>query len=378
MTLHQNQLQEDFLSDFSDVRRKANEIRNKTPTRLIDTPDYTKDVKTSTETSKGLHMLSLNEDEVDRPELEHDRDLISLFYEKINALREKTRTLFIGKEGELLEFTMIVERIVKKGEKIICNIPNYEKDLTVLSSVFLFFDGGSWAGLASIIAAVQLFDTKAVLEEAYEVGSKFMFVEILHDKNIKCSRFKKTFEKIGMQIALMLAVLNCDCWGEICISLAFGCKLAAVLRFEEFFVDGNSLSDDDSNAGDIEWFKFLSSVWGALISSTIFAVWPGLITAMYMACIGIQSFTKGQCTIFLPATSEPYELVTWTDLSKPSNQFNVWILIVISALWQAYYSFTGLGVYFTVVMILLLVVKLVKLLRSSVNEDKLATSNKLA
>lgn len=361
MALYQSQLQDDVFSAFS---TKADLIHEKTPPPPASAADFTQEENTTMFNSNSISMTSFDDDdEMDSKEHEHNGDCLSLIFENINFVSEKIR-IFLGIEDNInVESVDLMEGINKLCEYLIWNISSYDEEFTVISSICFFFYGGSWAGLAAGIAAVEIFSTKMAFEEVYQVYSKILSVDSPIDACSARFHLKEILKKIGMQIALMIAVLYCECWGEICISLAFGSKLDTLMRLQKFFDYGIS-NKDGVNASTVEWLALLSSVWGALISSTLFAICPGIITAMYMAIIGIQCFARGHCKIYFPFTSRSLELVSWKELVNPGDQFSVWSIIGISGLWQASYGYEGKGVFFTWLIFLLPVVKLIKLSNS--------------
>merc|ERR1719233_330974 len=99
-----------------------------------------------------------------------------------------------------MDFLDLSEDAVKTVESFIFNIPKYEEELKVVTAICLFFYGGSWVMLATFIAATELFDTKEVLERAYEVAKKFLSVEDLDaEEHVTPSQLRQTFKEVGMQ-----------------------------------------------------------------------------------------------------------------------------------------------------------------------------------
>jgi len=191
------------------------------------------------------------------------------------------------------EFLRFLERVKITTGKHIHDLPQYEEELKVISSVCLFLFGGGWVGLASMIAAAELFDTKKVLEEAFVLSWKFMSVQHLdHNEDVTPFQLTMTMRNVGMHFALFLAVAHCGAWAEICICFAFASKLSTILRLEEFLDDGTGVPNFYS-AGEVEWLSLISDITSAAISLIVLGMAPGFITAMYMALIGIQCFFTG-------------------------------------------------------------------------------------
>jgi len=223
----------------------------------------------------------------------------------------------------------------------------------MLTAGCLFFYGGSWTLLASFIAAVELFDTKEELAAAYRVGEKFMSVEDFDEEDdVTPSQLMQTFKKVGMQFALMLAVLHSDAWAEICVSFAFASKLNTIVNMEVFYEEKMDLS-----ASDNEWLSLISSISSTILSFIIYGVWPGLVICMYMAYIGLQFLITVPYQFGVPYGF--MSCLTFKELlTNPNNQTTLWLCLVFTALWQAFCSYTGALEFLSWFMFLLPAVQL--------------------
>jgi len=363
--MFQNQIQEDFLSEFdTTLSAKDKFIQKPRSFALGDFTDTTINEKPIKRDFKEFMTQFDNEGDL-------DCDLcvkrLSFLEKKLNFGIEKGTaflTCLIEKElsRDILHFLAGVE--INAGH-FVYNLPKYEEELTVLTSACLFFYGGSWVRLAAIIAATELFDTKQVLNEAYEVGWKFMCAEGLDDQeDVTPFQVTKAMRNVGMHFALVLSVLHCEAWAEICITFAIARKLSTIVRLEEFLDDGGV---DLYSAAEIEWFELLSHISCAAMSLILLGVSPGLITAMYMAFVGIQCFFTGRYQLCLPTgsfTSKPYVFLTSEDYLDNKHQFSIWASVIFSGLWQAYYSYNGLCQYFSWLMFLLPAVKFFNIISS--------------
>jgi len=366
MAMYQNQIQEDFLSEFKlTSRAKGNSIQKSSPPDIDDVTDTAKDAR-SMKLDHQEFMGQFNNKEGDLDcdpcdtELQFGQQMINLGIERGIAL---LTNLF---EKQLQhDFLRFLERVKITTGKHIYDLPKYEEELKVISSACLFFFGGGWVGLASIIATAELFDTKKVFEEAFVLGWKFMCVQHLDDnEDVTPFQLTMTMRNIGMHFALFLAVLHCGAFAEICVSFAFASKLSTILRLEEFLDSGTGVSDFYS-AAEVEWLALISNVTSAAISLIILGMAPGFITAMYMAFIGIQWFFTGQYRLCLPTgsfTSKPYVFLTSEDYLNSSHQFSIWASVTFTAFCQAYYGYDGPCQYLSWLMFLSPAVKFLNLI----------------
>jgi len=343
MAMYQNQLQEDFLSEFDPTCSAKEQSIQKSSRFALDEV---------TATAKDVMPKKLNQKDFMRQFANDDGDFecdlcdvgIPLVEEMINCGIERGTALMTSVFDKELyrDFLRFLESFKITAEKHISDLPKYEEELKVISSVCLFFYGGCWVGLASIIAIGELFDTKKVIEEALDLGWKFMCVQHLDDNaDVTPFQLTMTLRNVGMHFALLLAVLHCRAWAEICIAFAFASKLSTVVRLEEFLDDGTGIPDFYS-AAEVEWIALISNIACAAISLIVLGMAPGFTIAMYMALIGIQCFFTGQYQLCLPTgsfTSKPYVFLTSEDYLDTNHQFSIWASVTCSAFWQAYYSY---------------------------------------
>jgi len=364
--MYQNQLQEDVLSEFGPTSRaKGQSIQKSSPFALDDVTDSAKDAKPKKLDGKEF-MGQFANDEGD-----FECDLcdggISLIDDMINRGIERGTALMTSVfEKELYQdFLHFLESFKITAGKHIYDLPKYEEELKVISSFCLFFWGGCWVRLASIIATAELFDTKKVIEEALDLGWRFMCVEQLYDNgDVTPFQLTMTLRNVGMHFALLLAVLHCGAWAEICVAFAFASKLSTILRLEEFLEDGTRMPDFYS-AAEVEWIALISNIACVAISLIVLGMAPGFMIAIYMALIGIQCFFTGKYQLCLPTgsfTSKPYVFLTSEDYLDTNHQFSIWASVTCSAFWQAYYSYGGPCQFLSWLMFLLPVVKLFNLI----------------
>lgn len=372
--MYQNQIQEDFLSDFDiPVSGKGKFFQKPCLSVHDDVRDVAKEEKTM-KLNKDEFMKQFDDNEVD-----FDCDLCaekqSFLYEKLSFAIEKSRD-FLTSETEKqrwLDFVSFVEGVVKNVGIVVFDLPKYEEELQVVSSICIFFYGGSWVRLASLIASAEIFDTWQVLKTSYEVLYKFMCAEELDDyEDVTPTQLTETFKNIGFQVALLLSIVHCDPWAEICVTLAFATKLSPMVRLEDFFDGGKSAQDVFWTAADVEWFALLSSITCFVVSFILLGVWPRLVFATYMAFIGMQLYLRGRYRLCLPTgsfTSKPYVFLKSEDFKDSSYQFSIWVSITFSALWQAYYSYDGVCQHLSWLMFLLPAVKFFNLISSYFTYD---------
>lgn len=370
MTFYQVQQQEDLLTAFdAPLSRKRELTKKQNSANLDEAVKAARDAKPVREDLKEVRMTSFDDDEMDFDE-DFAGHSISFMLENIHVVRDNAKDFFqnLVEEVRKIDFPEVAEGTVRTVESFIYNIPKHEEELKVVTASCLFFYGGSWVMLASFIAAAELFDTKEVLNKAFEVGRKFLSVEDLDEEaDVTPSQLRQTFKEVGMQFALMLAVLHCGAWAEICVSFAFGSKLYTIVQLEELCDDENT--DKALTSDDSEWLALLSSAACAILSLIAYGIWPGLVVCMYMANIGLQCLMAVQYRIWLPTgsiMSHPYMTITTFEelLKKPDNQFAIWVSVTFTALWQAYYSFSGAFVLVSWLMFLLPIVHLLNLVTS--------------
>jgi len=369
MTMYQNQVQEDLMLDFDAPLSGKGKYIQKPSSCVLD--EVTEAAHSAKPMSINLDKFMMQfDDEEENFDYDFSGEGLSFLYEKLNSGFEKA-TVFLTseiKKKQSQRFTHFMEGILNTAENYVYNLPQYEEELKVVTSACLFFYGGSWVGLASFIAADEIFGTKQVLSEAFGVGWKFLCAEDLDEhEDVAPCQLTDTFKNVGMQFALLLAVLYCNSWAEICVTLAFASKLTKIMQLEQYLDDGTGIRSDFNTAADVEWLSVLSFISCASISLIIFGVWPGFVVAMYMAFVGIQFHFTGSYKLCLPTgslTSKPYVFVTSEDFLSNRHPFSIWASVAFSALWQAYYSYDSQCQYLSWLMFLLPAVKLFNLISS--------------
>jgi len=269
----------------------------------------------------------------------------------------------------VIESTVIAYDIMKT---ILVEVPNYEEELRFIASTALIFYGGSWTTLASTIAALEAFGTKQVLEDAFEVGKVFLFDDS-DEAEVTPDQIKDMFRKLGLQIALLIAVLVSPSWAEICITIAFASKYTSLVPVQELLKKLMSgLDPDDSEFEDYfriidrSWFDLVAVILCNILSLTFFGCFPRLTTAMYMAYLGVSLFMEGlvnrPINILVVWDFEIFDETVWM---KKSTQYGAWGIVAVMAVWQACSDYDGLFLFLSWSMFLYPVVKVYKLLEGS-------------
>jgi len=264
----------------------------------------------------------------------------------------------------VMEFAGIAFEIMKD---VALEAPKHEEEFRFITALSLIFYGGSWTNFAGTIAAFEAFGTKQVLEEAYEVGKSFFFDDFSDDE-VTPRQIKDNFRKLGLQIALLIAVLVSPSWAEICITVAFASKYTSLVNVEELLK--NSMSSPDEvdtefdeyfNSIDTSWFDLIAVVACNIVSLIAFGCFPRLTTAMYMGYLGVSLFMEGlgnrQINIPLVWESEIFDKDYWM---KKSTQYYTWGIVAVMAVWQAYTDYNGVCLLLSWSMFLFPLVKVYK------------------
>jgi len=361
MSQYQNdlyQLQDDFFSDFDSSLSIKKAFNPKVdPMNTKYTADTLSEAKRSDEVSVGTKKASPLVIPYDEDFACDDCIHFQLFalLEKLNSIREEVAAVLIRKVENFraLDFVNIVDDIIGTVDDFVYNIPKHENELWIVTSLCLFFYGGSWGRLASLVAASEVFGTKEVVHAAYEVGRKFMGAEVL---DVAPEDLKKIFKDLGLHFGLILAVLTTDFWAEVCVTLAFASKLIPMIRLHDNIFDIKVNEDSD----DV-WLTFLFSVVALIISSIFLCFCPMLGSAMYLAFVGMKWFLNGKRPLCLPSgsfTTRPFVVITAEDFGNPNHQSSLWLNAAFTALWQAYHGYSGVLVFLSWSMFLLPLVNL--------------------
>merc|ERR1719474_1090301 len=156
----------------------------------------------------------------------------------------------------VIEHTGIAFEIMKE---VALEAPKHEEEFRFIAALSLIFYGGSWTNFAGAIAAFEAFGTRQVLEEAYKVYKSFFFDDFSDDE-VTPRQIKENFRKLGLQIALLIAVLVSPSWAEICITVAFASKFTSLVNVEELLK--NSMSSPDEVVAEFdEYFNSIDTSW---------------------------------------------------------------------------------------------------------------------
>jgi len=260
-----------------------------------------------------------------------------------------------------------------------------ESVLRTFTSVALITYGGSWGQLASIFAAVEAFGTKEVLEESVQVFQNFITAEPDEENDVTPREIKETFQNVGLQVALMIAVMFSPSWAEICIAVSFASKLTGLIPIEDLLSRALSAPDMSMTAELEEWFQVVDDEWFSLLSLlacnifslTMFGCFPSFVTAMYMGIIGLETLADSmsenvEFTVALGDFSVPVCSFERTDLFSKESIHYVWAVNVFMSLWQAYSGYTGVFQFVSWMMFALPIVKVVNVLSTGEwSKDKL-------
>jgi len=272
--------------------------------------------------------------------------------ESFNVLLEEIQKIITKKADELrnVEALNAVWESIVNSMDIVYEIPKLEEESKIVTALALAFYGGSWTMLAGIIGAVEVFGTQEVFEESLKVGN-FVMSDDYEENDVTPLEVKETFRKVALQIALMIAVVTCPSFAEICITIAFACKFSSLVSAQEMLKKimvsseyPNMEIEDYFGLVDPEWFDLLSLFGCNIVSVILFGCFPRLITATYMGYLGVwllaDTLKKGLDFFFIPYIGGP----TYLDESmwmRKSTQYYVWTVVAVLAVWQAMYGYSG-------------------------------------
>jgi len=343
--------------------------------------------------------LSFDDDYVDfNDDEELDYDLASTLYDIMEsgnflAVREifKDVSRFVTIQADNLrdmDVSTMGQTALDQFEVVkdsFSSLTEQESLLRTLTSVALIVYGGSWAQLAAIFAAVEAFGTKDVLEESMEVFQNFITAEPDEENDVTPKQIKETFQKLGLQVALMIAVMFSPSWAEVCIAVSFASKLTGLIPIEDILSRALSAPDMSMTAELEEWFQVVDDEWFSLLSLlacnifslTMFGCFPAFVTAMYMGIIGFESLAESmsptlEFVVPLGDMSVPVCSFERSDLFSKESITYVWGLNIFMALWQSYSGYTGTFQFLSWLMFLLPVVKVANVLSTGEwSKDKL-------
>jgi len=272
--------------------------------------------------------------------------------EAFNVLLEEIHKIITAKAGELRNVESVnaaLEKLVKTLE-VVYEVPKYQEELKYIAALVLVCYGGSWTMLAGIIAAVEVFGTEEVVQEAIKVGNYVFYEEYDNDYEVSPGEMKETFRNMALHFALMVAVVMCPSVSEICVSIAFAGKFSPLVSAEELLKKmlvspeiANMDLDDYFGLVDSEWFELLSLFGCNIVSIILYGCFPRLITAIFMGyfgfCLLAESLQNG-VEFFIPfrTYSEAIEESFWT---QKTTQYYVWAFVTVMAVWQALNGYSG-------------------------------------
>merc|ERR1719419_927087 len=231
-------------------------------------------------------------------------------------------------------------------------LPKYEEELKYVTSISLICYGGSWSTLAGIVAAAEAFGTKKVVQAARKVGVIFLFDEDYDcEHDITPSEIIDTFRNAALHIALMIAVVVCPSWAEICITVSISSKFACLLPMQDFLKHllmgpGAVKSELDDYFGIVDqaWFDILSLFTCNIFSLILFGCFPRLITAMYMGYLGfvvLADALMDHAHFYIPMLSDSEMVFRKSIWMQNTTQYYTWGIVAVMAVWQAISGYQG-------------------------------------
>jgi hypothetical protein len=249
--------------------------------------------------------------------------------------------------------------LMEAGKELV----NYEEELQYLTSAALLFYGGSWVFLARMLAAVEVFETQQVLEETWKVGA-ILISDDLEEYDVSPAKIKETLRQLGLHVALMIAITVSPAWAEICISVAFASKFSCLIPVKEILESNISRPADETSEVqeyfqivDESWFDLLAIIASNILSLTLFACFPRLITAMYMGYLGVSITMKSLVHRAMRSDSSEFEMFDRIFGLNNTTQFYMWAVVAGMSVWQALSGWTGICEFLTWFMFLHPIVK---------------------
>jgi len=248
--------------------------------------------------------------------------------------------------------TLVLEGLMK--------FPEYDVELKCLMSAFLICYGGSWANVAGLIAAVETFGSIEVLKTAYSVGTRFITDPVEEVDMVTPEELQGCLKKLGLQIALLIAVVVSPSWAEICLSTAFAAKFTNLVPMKDILTftlsspdTPSAQLDDYLSLVDDSWFDLLSLFACNIVSLIVTGFFPRMSIAMYMCQCGVSflaecASTKKAKLFAGEKLVEKFESF-W---KKNATQVWVWIFALVMGIWQAIYDYSGVFVTLSWLMFL--------------------------
>jgi len=235
-----------------------------------------------------------------------------------------------------------------------------ERALKILSSFCLIFYGGCWRKVASVVAASEIFGTANAVEdvvllswrllrmrkrmgmtptkinkmvkEAFLTGKRHLYPEQFESGNdVTPAEFKGAINHLGLQVALMLAVLYCSSWAHLCLSIAFTSRTVCTL-----FVNDGTL-----------WDKAIELSLTVCACLIFYCYSWQFVIALYMGLCGFSLLQEALGNLDLKVRGWKFSI----NLSK--MRYYILGANCIIALWQSHVNYTGIFQDFSGLMLLL-------------------------
>jgi hypothetical protein len=289
--------------------------------------------------------------------------------ESFNVLLEEIKKVITAQAGVIRNLDAVNEMFASFANafEMIWEVPKYEEELKYVTAAALVCYGGSWTTLAGIIAAVEAFGVINVVEEASRLGMIFLFEEYDYEYDVTPEEVRACFKNVGLHIALLIAVVICPSWAEMCICMAFASKFSCLLTAEDhLYLSSSGVTNKER--GDYfglmnpEWFDLFSSFACATISLIVFGFFPRMVIAMYMGYLGCaitaETLLSSRLNICVPFVLESENVVLrknrWMELEI---QYYAWTFVFVMAFWQSLYGYSGAFEFISWSMFLLPVVQ---------------------
>jgi len=289
--------------------------------------------------------------------------------ESFNVLLEEIKKVITAQAGVLRNVDSVNEVLDSciNAFDLVWELPKYEEELKYVTAAGLILYGGSWTTLAGIIAAAETFGVMKVLDEAKKVGMMFFTEDYDYEHDVTPDEIRACFKNVGLHIALMIAVVLYPAWAEICISIAIASKFSSLLSADEFLKgtlsSGNIPKTElDGYFGlvDPEWFDLFSLFACVIISLIVSGCFPRMVTAMYMAYLGVTMTVQALSTrssFYIPFVCDSENILSNNLWIEESTQQYVWAFVYVMAVWQALYGYSGAFEFLSCLMFLLPAVK---------------------
>jgi len=229
-----------------------------------------------------------------------------------------------------------------------------EEEFQYVTAMTLISYGGSWTVLAGAIATVEVFGTKGVVTEACRVGIKFISDDEEDEEELLPIEIKKNIEQLGLHTSLLIAIIVSPSWAELCITIALASKYTCLVPVQDILKKTISKPDSLEDVFDTiedSWFDLLALIACNILSLTVFGCFPRFTTAVYMGYIGIELMMKG----LMNNVDVPVDKEFWKN---NQTQYYTWAVVVVMAVWQAIYGYTGIAECLSWLMFVYPVVKL--------------------